>query len=245
MMSAENPKKRKRPFAKDWPPTSAQRNFLIPYGRPLKLLRLDEAPYKELWLKIVSLALVDYKTYKMCCRKVTQFGDVHRELYQSTKNLRDFPLRTLFKIRAKHRGWVRREIVVEAQKFSKAKKRYFEVMWIPSKRTPHLEQLVWMCQKTRAGYTPVTRICENGYSENINRFTHISDWESHVAKFFRDQTDQRSPLARTYADRVGCRIMTDMIQTAPRGLDREIAKQTICKSHQENFCVHFRDNLIY
>ena len=83
--TVKNKKKRKRPAAKDWPPTSAQKKTLIPYGRPLKLPRLDEAPYVDVWIKIVSLALAEKRE---CCRKMRYFRHVHHELWEATVKLR-------------------------------------------------------------------------------------------------------------------------------------------------------------
>ncbi len=98
--TVKNKKKRKRPAAKDWPPTSAQKKTLIPYGsRSWKFPRLDESPFKAVWMKILSLALEDCKNEcKTRCRKMKYFGDVHSQLRRVVPTIQDLSSRSPLRI---------------------------------------------------------------------------------------------------------------------------------------------------
>ena len=182
----ENKKKRKRPVAKDWPPTSMQRKTLLPYTKRIKLPRLDEAPYKELWIRIIRFALVDSKyAYRSCCRKMRYFRDVHYELRKATAALlNDSCQNRSLRIRREYVG----RIVVDLSEARSA----LELLWLPYESKPNMEILVWVHSLHRrithfSKKFPRTKYAEREVTHfsrvlprAILRFTDISKWDSFI-----------------------------------------------------------------
>ena len=233
MFAVENKKKRKRtlalPLAKDWPPTSGQKKTLVPYGsRPLKLPRLDESPYKELWMKIVSLALANYKSYKGCCQKMTKFRDVHRQLKKVVQVRWDChyaPLCLKKAGRSFHTTW--EGVTADFLKFG------VELCWVPcGRRSPGREKLVWKTKMSNSGkYGKIGNVkrfyAEDTYlDEKITRFITMTDWKIYVKGFLDGGAHVHGPLELMDVDWrhrnggvLSC-IYERLILVAPKGISR-------------------------
>ena len=236
-MLAENPKKRKR--AKDGSPASAQKKILIPYERPLNLPRLDDSPYKELWIRIIRFALVDCKdAYKACCRKMKYFRDVHYELRVTTASSLNntYRYRSLA-IRKIYTGRVDVEFRVSRSPM--------ELVWLPYKLKPNMEILVWVGRMY--GHTtysskevPRTRYIEHQVTHfsrvlprAILRFTDISTWESFIGDYLDGKAGMKILDEPCYHMRGYNEIHPDtmerIIRLAPKGLNRRRAKEYVFK----------------
>ncbi len=235
---AKNKKKRKRPRAKDWPPTSTQKKTLVPYGRPRKLPRLDESPYKEVWIKIVRLTLMDLQGYKGCCRKMKYFKDVHRELVSATTALRHTT--------KNHRWWTPLQITKQrhAKKYGKkypslemysrpgpTTRTGFDLGWTPYEGNIYIEKLVWINPKMQCKNQGVTHLSRNR-PYNIIRFTRASRWEAFICDYMYGRIKNGIRLG-TYKhsryNEIGCSALKYLIRMAPNYLDRSAAKRCVCE----------------
>ncbi len=223
-MSTENKNKRKRSLAKDWPPTSAQRKTLVPYGRTSKLPRLDESPFKEVWIKIVSLALVDLQGYKACCRKMKYFGEVHQELLLAmvtfiTKGyvceplsikIKDskYPSIRIYRVRGRGTG--------------------FDLRWIPEEEDVNIEKLIWI-NLTTGGSSSITHFSRN-HPYDIVRFIRLSDWETYICDYIHGRIENHIRL-RMYRhseyNAIGSNTLKHLIWMAPKWVNRSNARSIV------------------
>ena len=229
-MTHNNNKKRKRPRAKDWPPTSAQKKTLLPYAKRLKLPLLNEAPFVDVWVKIIQIALADCRnTYIMCRRKARQFRNVHKELHKATKVLREEYPRIPLRIRI-----FSNRILVESFRYSSLPEKRFKLVWYSVGPNAGSERLVWYSSRSRS---IAMEVCVNKF-ENIFRFTSILKWKLFIGDFLfgrlREDYFKGSRCSKFYYNRIGPRLMEKMIQRAPKSLDRQTAKQHICEVIKKN-----------
>ncbi len=212
----KNKKKRKRPLAKDWPPTSAQKKNLVPYGsRPWKLPRLNEAPYVDIWMKIISYIKQENATR---FRKFRLFRGVHHELAGATRDFRKSRSYAPLHIEkaAPFRSAPSRLYVLQDEYYGAPRGTIFILKWIPYSAYTKAEQLAWVCQWA-GDVTPVTNLFKD-QSKNIFRFTDIDAWESVNSAFLCMYKKENRPTK--YWKRKRLEIM---IRTAPKLLDRESA----------------------
>lgn len=232
-VTVKNKKKRKRLPAKDWPPTSAQKKVLVPYGRPLKLPRLDESPYKEVWIKIVRLILADLRGYKGCCRKMKYFWDVHRELLLATRSTYHTnsccqPLQ-ITKRYVNNRGKKYPNLrVCSARGSNRYTYTNYDLRWIPYKKNTYIEKLVWIDSKTY--YTrQVTHLSRNR-PDDIVRFTRASRWEAFICDYIHGRIENGIRFWTykngQYND-IGSNALEYLIRMAPNYLDRATAKKHV------------------
>jgi len=243
-MLAENPKKRKRLVAKDWPPTSTQKKTLLPYTKRIKLPRLDEAPYLAVWMKIVSLALEEKKE---CCRKMRYFRAVHQELSEVTSSLLSIRPRT-GAIRMKRNHYHLGGRISVTSHLSSNPDANMELLWLPSEYTSGTEILVWIYSFYRhityfSKHHLRRKYCEHVITDlpgcgklpqPIRRFTDIFRWKSFVYNYLNEENDEaffneawsnksRRPI-----------IIGKLIRLAPKSLDRLTSKTHICKLIDES-----------
>ena len=224
----ENKKKRKRSLAKDWPPTSEQRKTLIPYGRPLKLPRLDEAPHKDVWMKIVSLALADLQGYKGCCRKMKYFGEVHRELLFAiatiiTKGYICEPLR--IKIRDS-----RCAIKYPNLRIWRVRGRGagFDLRWIPDEEGVNVEKLIWINLTTGAS-SSITHFSRD-QPRDIIRFIRLSGWEAFISDYIHGRVENHIRLSmyrQGEYNAIGSNTLKYLIWMAPKWVNRSNARSIV------------------
>ena len=237
--TVKNKKKRKRPRAKDWPPTSAQKKNLVPYGsRPWKLPRLNEAPYVDIWLKIISYIKQENVTR---FRKFRYFRGVHKELIGATWNLRESRFYTPLHIdRVEVRGSVQnlynlKLYVLQDEYFQAPRSAIYILKWIPYSTYKNTEQLAWVCQEVD-DVTPVTNLNKD-QSNDIFRYTDICAWESANSDFL-----YKYKWKRMYCFEKGWRkgCLERMIRTAPKVLDRENAaiRVGILLEKYVSSCIH-------
>ncbi len=72
-----NKRKRSSPrqLAHDWPPTSEKKKLLT---RPRKLLRMDEGPYRYVWLRVLHDVIHEHQAR---WKKMSYFRRIHREIH--------------------------------------------------------------------------------------------------------------------------------------------------------------------
>ncbi len=215
-------KKRKRPRAKDWPPTSAQKKNLVPYGsRPWKLPRLNEAPYVDIWLKIISYIKQENVTR---FRKFRYFRDLHNQLNGTTWTLRETPHRTpLYIKKIIPTNYCVPKLCVISDEFQQVPRgTLFILKWIPYHNNAKSECLVWVCQWADS-IAPVINVLTH-QSKIIFRYTDICAWESAITDRLRKYTWKRKKERKYYFDKrwkKGC--LERMIRTAPKALNRGAA----------------------
>lgn len=245
-MLAENPKKRKRPLAKDWPPTSTQKKTLLPYTKRFKLPRLNEAPFMAVWMKIIGLALEEKKE---CCRKLRYFRAVHQELSEVTNLLLNRGAGTI-RIRRNHRYYDGGRLKVTSHSIVRGPVPEMELLWLSSEYTSDTEILVWIYSlyphityyskdHPRVKYLEyeVTDLPGSGGDspQTIRRFTDIYAWENYVCAYLNG-TDEAEILNEAWPNNKSKRliIIEKLIRLAPKRLDRLTSKTHICKLIDEN-----------
>ena len=207
-MFVKNPKKRKRPGAQDWPPTSAQRKTLLPYTKRLKLPLLGEAPYKAVWVKIVSLALAEKRE---CCRKMKYFRDVHSQLRKAVPvRSQMFDMTPLCIIDGAN------DYFISYNAFGRSPcTQCVDLAWVSCYYGQNAERLSWVNvdKQKRLWTRPVTPFNQRNdlSSRPVLRHKDMESWRKYV-------TEVRSTFWPIYGT-----IKLDVIITAPKGVSRSAA----------------------
>ena len=239
-MLAENPKKRKRTPAKDSAASAlTQEKTVVPdvRRRAWKLPRLDESPYKEVWIKIVSLTLADLQGYKGCCRKMKYFKAVHRELLGATKilsirNCYCLPLQIQRRNGNKYPG-IAIYCVRGRDTFTG-----FDLRWISDEEISNVEKLVWINKQT-GSYSEITHLSRNEPCDII-RFIRLPDWEAFICDYIHGRTEndiQSWTYTPNEYNKIGSSTLRYLIQMAPKWLDRSNARSLVCELISQNPCM--------
>ena len=224
-------KKRKRPRAKDWPPTSTQKRTLVPYGRPFKLPRLDESPFKEVWIKIVRLTLADLQGYKGCCRKMKYFRQLHHELLLITEPiLLRAPVRCynpLLMFQRRKSQFPR--LIIYCWSTYVAQTSGFDLEWVPDEENVNIEKLIWSNLKTGAT-GEISRFSETK-EYVIFRYLRVSYWQAFICDYIYGRLEEHDIklvgyMHSEYND-IGCSTLETMVQMAPKCLNRWEAKERV------------------
>ncbi len=220
----ENPKKRKRT-------TLTQEKTVVPYVRPLKLPRLDESPYKEIWIKIVSLTLADLQGYKGCCRKMKYFKEVHPELLLTTEPilLRATVCHQPLQIFQRRKSQFPR-LIIYCWSTYVAQITGFDLEWIPDEENVNIEKLIWSNLKTGASGEISRFSITKDYA--ILRYLRVSYWEAFICDYIYGRIEDHDIKPIGYMENeyndIGTSTLEAMIQMAPKCLDRSAAKERVC-----------------
>ena len=249
-------KKRKRSRAKDWPPTSAQRKTLLPYTKRFKLPLLGEAPFKAVWMKILSLALEDCKNEcKTRCRKIKYFQEVHHELRKATLELTQIYRFCPIQISSRHSReqiHIRGETCLRPRIAKRSKitvcvntdnyhsgvrSRPFRLVWT-NDDTP-IERLVWAYPvRNYSGQTVYRQLQVCGLTKAIFRHKQKSTWESFICDYLHGKADRDIVGDKRYNsytyNKIEPHVMKRMIQLAPKSLDILTSKDRIYEIIDQN-----------
>ena len=237
MLVAENKKKRKRtPLAKDWPPTSGQKKTLVPYGkRSWKLPRLDGAPYKDVWMKIVSLALVDLQGYKACCQKMKYFREVHRELRSAIITIIESPVCEPFKIKIRDSRYAIKYPSLRIFR-GDTPGSGFDLSWTPDEEDVNIEKLIWI-NLTTGVHRKITHFSVGTRPCDIVRFIRASDWETFICEYIHGRIENHIRLSMYWHGKynvIGSNTLKYLIWMAPKWIDRSKAQRIVGKLVSRN-----------
>ncbi len=170
--------KRKRPAAQDWPPISQKKKTLIPYGHRPKLPRMNESPYIDLWLRVMSFVR---QAEQKQLKRAIYFRDLHSELQRIVPVFRDCcvrqgnfdkffcPIQLVRKTRIPIRGL---RVFRSRTRTSLAKEFYLKwVPYIPDESVQ--EKLVWVTNKYMLHNRDVTNLRQF----SITRYKKVDTWK--------------------------------------------------------------------
>ncbi len=220
--AVKNKKKRKRPRAKDWPPTSTQRKTLVPYGRPIKLPRLADSPFKEVWIKIVSLALAEKR--KECCRKMKYFGDVHSQLRRMVPTIQDLSSRS--PLRIINSEDVCYTMYSHLNEYSPNQR--VDLAWRSWNAGPALEKLVWINTNKESSWTRiVTRFGQSNETDiyPIYRYKDMKTWKKCLENYVAS-----GPV--WVSGKIRQRVFERAIILAPKGVSLSAIMAIILETYQ-------------
>ena len=226
--------KRKRPSphppAQDWPPTSEKKKTLIPFGRPKKLPRLDEAPYFGLYLRMMHHATEEHRAR---WKRMGFFRRLHYELLAAVPSCPKDSSGPLVRINRRCR---RCRYQYERERVSPDLMypyRHIDIAWVTDLHSLSvIEKLSWVAAPENFVLFPTRRRA----GQFIFRYSDCTGWVKNI----RDELDEG-----VFGVNLESQLMPNQLRVAPKNLSYKEARNLYHKIFERHLGVGDEEHVPY